>query len=124
MVETLALLRYNSGMKAQVERTRSTPFAKWDILVAAIVLAVVLAVLLVVLLPKDAPTTATVYVDGKVVSTMQLDDEFNPVRVYNGVQVRVSDGKVQTVYEGRVATLYKSNDKIVYPTLGVVVEVR
>ena len=120
-VEIRGYLRYNVTMKEYAYHNKRNPLAKWHIALAVLVLAVLVAVLTVTLLPRDAATTATVYVGGKAVSTLDLSAEYNPVATYQGVQVRVSDGALQTLYQDKVATLKNKGDKIVYPTLGVVV---
>lgn len=115
-------MRYNFDMNAYAEHNKTRVLGKWDLLVAALVVVVVTACLLTVLLPRESAATVTVYVDGKAVSTLALGQPYNPVATYSGVQVRVNGDKLETVYRGRVATLSRKGDKIIYPTLGVVVE--
>ena len=115
-------MRYNEDMKEYATFNKQTPITKWNLLLVGLVVLVLLATLVVTLLPRSAAATATVYVDGKAVSTLDLGAEFNRVATYNGVLVRVTDVKLQTVYRQQVATLSSKGDKILFPTLGVVVE--
>ena len=114
---------YNVAMKAHINYCKHTAFNKWNVVVIAVVVVLVAAALGVVFAPRAAASTATVYIEGRKVSTLDLADEFNPVAVYNGVLVRVNDGVVEAVYRGNVARVSKAGQKIIYPTLGVTVEV-
>ena len=114
---------YNVVMKEYAQHNKNKPIAKWHIVLAVLVVAILVATLTVTLLPREVATSAVVYVDGKAVSTLDLSAEYNKVATYSGVQVRVNNGAVETVYKDRVARLSHKGDKIVYPTLGVVVEV-
>ena len=109
-------------MKDYARNNKNTPITKWDWLLAVLVVAVLVATLALTLTPRDRAEVATVYVDGAAVSTLYLGADYNKVATYSGVLVRADGGAVETVHNGRVARLSRKGDKIVFPTLGVVVE--
>ena len=110
-------------MKEYVNYCKHTAFNKWSLVVVILVVAILAAALGVALAPRAAASTATVYMEGRKVSTLNLAEDYNRVAVYNGVLVRVNDGRVETVFRGHTAGVSKAGQKIVYPTVGLVVEV-
>jgi hypothetical protein len=103
---------------------KEKPFTRFNCILIAVLAVLMVAVLLVTLLPRDSATYAIVYVEGREVSRLDLSSQYNKVASYNGVLVRVDNGAVQTVYGDRVANLTRTGDSIVYPTLGVSVELK
>ena len=109
-------------MKEDVVFCKSKPFTKWSIAFVALLMIVVAVALIVSFVPVAEASIAIVKIDGKAVATLRLSDDLNPVANYRGVIVRAYNGAVETVYQGQVASEHRAGKSIVYPTLGVEVE--
>lgn len=109
-------------MNAYYAYSKKTIFNKMSLILVAVLCVLVLATCLVTLTPKDAAAEVRIYQNGKKVATLDLSDDYNPVATYSGVRVLTADGAVRVTYREKTVTLEKKGNRLVYPTLGLVVE--